>query len=159
MPAVNALDIVLALVILTAAVVQAVRGFGRAVWDAGLLWGALALANLVSPLLGGVPLAYGVVLVVFGALALLLSRWLYSVTQGHAGAFNGLLGLAAGLAAGVMLAHGTVRILSATGGMGRAQVAESPLGSEMLTFQTFHATLQNLQAETLSQRPLPDVAH
>ena len=155
----NALDIVLGILILTVAVVQAVRGFGRAVWDALLLWGALALANLVLPMLGSGPVAYGLLLVVFGTLTLLFSRWLYSVTQWHAGAWEGLLGLVAGLAAGVMLAHGTVRTLWATGETGQAQVAASPVGTEMLTFSTYHATLDNLQAETLSQRPLPDVAH
>ncbi len=165
----NALDFTLGLLLAAVTVVQTARGFGRAVLDALALYAALWLAStLATPLAALLPsgtadalaCAYGVLLVSCGAGCLLLSRWAYSMTLVHTGMFEGLLGMAAGAACGMMAAHGIARALTLAdpAGQGSALLVQNGfLAHEMLSFPTYHAVLNTLTGITSSQRQLPDV--
>ena len=168
----NWLDIVLIVVIAGMGITQAFRGFGRGVFDALGLYGALWLAHLTAEPVaesvhfpGAPPLnlgvSYGVMLAIFGILTLLISRFVYGMTQMNAGMFEGFLGLLTGLAAGVILAHGLVCAmdLSDPTGNGSDQViASGPVATEMLTFPTYHQVMETLTGGAAYRRQLPDVS-
>ncbi len=165
------LDVVLGLVIGVIAIVEMTRGFGRAVLDALGLYGALWAANaLATPLAASVHpsphpsvnmcIAYGVALLAFGAFSLAVSRFVYGVTMLHMGMFESLLGLGAGVAVGMMAAHSIVRVMAMsdpTGG-GAQTVSESFVGSEMLSFPTYHSVLNTMTGLTSGRRDTPDVS-
>lgn len=153
----NWLDVVLFLVVGTAAILEMTRGFGRAALDALALYGALWAADALSiPLASSVHLdphatvnhgiAYGVLFLTFGAFSLTISRFVYSVTMFHTGMFEGLLGLSAGMAVGMMAAHGIVRVIAMSDvtGQGAQMVSDSFMGNEMLSFTTYHSVLNTL---------------
>jgi uncharacterized membrane protein required for colicin V production len=169
---VNWLDVVLLLLLLGVAGLEMFRGFGRAVLDALALYGALWSADALSPSvadnlrLTAHPdvnhcVAYGLLLLALGAASLGLSRLVYNLTLMHTGMFEGLLGLGAGLAVGMILAHGLVRVMVMSDPTGRAgqTVTESFLGNEMLSFTTYHSIIDTLSSDTATQRDLPDVSH
>ena len=165
----NWLDIVLILVIGGVAIVQMVRGFGRAAFDALLLYAALWGADAASlPLARQVHLANGaavnhadadaLLLVVFGAASLGLSRWVYGMTLFDAGMFDGLLGLASGVVAGMIAAHGIVHVLAMAdpNETGNALlVAKSVVGNEMLDFPTYHSVMDTVTGASTYRRELP----
>lgn len=165
------LDIVLGVLLVGVAVLEMCRGFGRSVFDALALYGALwlsdAAAHYVSvaafhpntPVSHG--LTFGVLFLTFGALAVLVSRLVYHATLIHTGMFEGLLGAVAGLAVGMILAHGLVRMVvlsDPAGQSGTRLVSESFLGSEMLSFTTYHSVLATLTDATNTHRALPNVS-
>ncbi len=164
------LDVVLILVIGGCAVVEMARGFGRAAFDALLLYAALWSAEAAAlPLARQVHLAngaavnhadaYAILLVVFGSTALGLSRFVYGMTLFDAGMFDSLLGLAAGIAAGMVAAHGIVHALDMAdpnGTAGAALVASSLVGREMLNFPTFHSVMDTVTGATTYRRELPN---
>jgi uncharacterized membrane protein required for colicin V production len=169
---VNWLDVILVLLLLGVAGLEMFRGFGRAVLDALALYAALWSADALSiPLAGNLHLtahadvnhciAYGLLFLVLGALSLGLSRCVYNLTLMHTGMFEGLLGLAAGVAVGMMLAHGLVRVIVMSDSSGKAAqtVTESFMGNEMLSFTTYHSFIDTLSGETSTPRELPDVSH
>ena len=163
------LDIVLIFVIGGIAVVEMARGFGRAAFDALLLYAALWAAESASlPLAAQVHLAngaavnhadaYALLLVVFGTAALGCSRFVYGMTLFDAGMFDSLLGLVAGVGAGMIAAHGIVHSLAMAdpnGTAGAALVAGSFIGHEMLNFPTFHAVMDTITGATSYRRQLP----
>ena len=163
------LDLVLILVIGGIATAGMVRGFGRASLDALLLYAALWGANAAYlPLAAQVHLAngaavnhadvYALLLVAFGAGALGISRFLYGMTLLDTGMFEGLLGLGAGVAAGMIAAHGiahAVAMADPNGTAGAALVAASFVGREMLSFPTFHSLMDTLTGATSYHRSLP----
>ena len=165
----NWLDIVLIVVIGGVAIVQMVRGFGRAAFDAVLLYAALWSADAMSlPLARSVHLANGaavnhadadaLLLVVFGVAALGLSRWVYGMTLFDAGMFEGLLGLGAGVAAGMIAAHGIVHALAMAdpNETGNAVlVANSLVGNEMLGFPAYHSVMDTITGAATYHRELP----
>ena len=163
----NWLDIVLFVIIAAAAGIEMVRGFGRAVLDALALYGALWIAEAVaSPIADHVHfnpshsvnhcVILALLLLGLGALAIVLSRFVYEATLINAGMFEGLLGICAGVAVGMVAAHGLVRVLSLsdpTGGM-LAAVNNSGLGGEMLSFSTYHSVLDTLTNLTAGSHDL-----
>ncbi len=164
------LDVVLVLLLLGVAALEMYRGFGRAVFDALALYGALWGANALSvPLAASIHVSshpgvnhcasYGLLLVVLGALSLGVSRLVYNMTLMHTGMFEGLLGLGAGVAVGMMLAHGLVRVivLSDPSGNAAQMVAGSFMGNEMLDFTTYHSVIDALSGAANTHRQLPDV--
>lgn len=165
----NWLDIVVVLILGAVAAVECQRGFGRAVPDALCLYGALWVANTAAPSLSATvhlhsdPAAngawvYGIMLAVCAAIALGISRFVYNSTQMDAGVFDRALGLAAGVAVGMMTAHGFVRVLAmglAGEPSGAFFVADSFLGSEMLSFNTYHSILNVLTGYPSLHRDLP----
>lgn len=165
----NWLDIVLILVIGGVSVIQMVRGFGRAVFDALLLYAALWGANAAAvPMAAQVHLAngaavnhtdvYALLLIVFGVAALGVSRFIYGMTLFDAGMFDGLLGLVMGVAAGMTAAHGIVHAIAMAdpnGTAGAALVAGSPVGHEMLAFSSFHSVMDVITGVNSYRRQLP----
>ena len=151
---------------------QMVRGFGRAVFDALLLYGALYAAEYEArPLAAQVCLVHGaavnhadlyaLLLVVFGALALALSSFVYGLTLMDLGMFDKLLGLCAGVAAGMMIAHGIVHAMAMAdpdGSAGAATVASSTVGNEMLDYPGYHAVMDTITGATSYHREFTDVS-
>lgn len=161
------LDIILGVLLVGVAVVEMCRGFGRSIFDALALYGALWLSDAATRFIpaGSTPLShgclFGLLFLTFGALSIVVSRIVYHATLVHTGMFEGLLGAVAGVAVGMILAHGLVRtvILSDTAGQSGARlVSESFLGSEMLSFTTYHSVLETLTGITNTHRALPNVA-
>lgn len=165
------LDIVLGILLVGVAALEMCRGFGRSVFDALALYGALWLADAAThyvdaaafhpntPISHG--LTFGLLFLTFGALALLVSRFVYHATLVHTGMFEGLLGALAGLAVGMILAHGLVRLVvlsDIAGQSGARLVSESFLGNEMLSFTTYHSMLTTLNDATNTHRTLPNVS-
>lgn len=167
----NWLSIILAALILGVAVLQAIRGFGRAAGDALGLYAALFLAGWLSePLAGAVHFhsgaainhsyAFVLLFLALGGLALGLSRYAYHLTPISAGMFDRLLGAFCGLAAGMIAAHCLVSGMVMADPSGRqetALVTEGFVSNEMLDFPTYHAILESLTGTTAYRRELPNV--
>lgn len=165
----NWIDIVLFIVIAAVAVLEMARGFGRAIFDALALYGALWVAEmLAAPLADHLQfnphhsvnhcVILAVLLLALGALAIVLSRFVYEATLINTGMFEGLLGLCAGVAVGMIAAHGIVRVLSMSdpAGVMLAIVHGSGLGSEMLSFSSYHSVLDTLTNLTAGHNDLPN---
>lgn len=167
----NWLSIVLAVLILGVAVVQALRGFGRAAGDALGLYAALFLAGWLSePLAGAVHFhsgaainhsyAFVLLFLVLGGLSLGLSRYIYHLTPISAGMFDRVLGFVCGLAAGMIVAHSLVSGMVMADPSGRqetALVTNGFVSNEMLDFPTYHSVLESLTGTTAYHRELSNV--
>ncbi len=164
----NWLDIVVLLILVGMAALESSRGFGQALLDALLLYGALWLADTCLPLLApslhlvAAPaanrgLAYGLLLAGFGSLAFLIGLHLHRQTMLDAGVCERMLGLAAGAAVGIIFAHSFVRLvaLNLPGGTEASLIAGSFLGNEMLSFTTYHAFIAALTGDAPLHRTLP----
>ncbi len=165
------LDYVLIFLIAGTVALEMFRGFGRSVFDALLLYAAIFSANVLSlPLAMHVRFhsgaainhsyAYVLLLVVFGVLALGLSRFVYSMTLINTGMFEWLLGIGCGIAAGMMIAHSIVHAMDMADpsqtGNGRL-IATGPVTHEMLDFTTYHSVLETLTGVQAYRRSLPNV--
>ena len=155
----NTLDVGLLVLIALVGVVGMVRGFGRTALDALALYAGLWAASLTAPLVaarlslhaGGTAInqswAFALLFFVFGALLLGVSWYVYGMTQFDAGMFDKLLGLAAGLSAGVIVSHVIVSALV----MGdprcvasAAPVSTRTVGSELYSFSGYHAVVDTV---------------
>jgi uncharacterized membrane protein required for colicin V production len=169
----NGLDIGLVILITAIGVVGLVRGFGRAGLDTLALYGGLWAASLTTPLLaarvsfhaGGAGIneswAFTLLFLVFGALSLGASWYVYGLTQFDLGMFDKLLGLAAGLAAGAIVAHA----LTVTLVMGdplcvaaAAPVNTGTVGSELYGFPGYHALMDTITGSKTYMRDAPNPA-
>jgi len=164
----NWLDIVVLMILVGVIALESARGFGQALLDALLLYGALWLSDACTPLLAhslhlfagpaaNRGIAYGILLAGFGGMAFLLGLYLHRQTMIDAGVCDRMFGIAAGCAVGMMMAHGFMRIvaLNLTGSAGEALVASSFLGNEMLSFTTYHSLISALTGEAPMHRSLP----
>jgi uncharacterized membrane protein required for colicin V production len=156
----NALDIILGTLILAIIALQTFRGFGRALFDALALYCTLLLATFVasssaamhisSSVAGTESFMFVVTFIVVGVLAIFLSRWVYGTVLLNLGMFEHLFGLVAGIACGLILAHAIVQGI-AIGTQGSSDtdiIAASSIGQECLTFNSYHALVDTLYAET-----------
>ncbi len=167
----NWLDPVLILVILGFAAAEMFRGFGRGALDALFLYGALWAADAAAPSVGaqlkmggGAAVnhadADALLLAVFGVGALLVSRFVYGMMQMDFGMFDKLLGLCAGVAAGMIVAHAIVSPITMAdpkGNAGAALVASSTVGNEMLDFPTYHSVMDTITGANSYRAQLPNV--
>ena len=168
----NWLDILLLLLIVGVAVLGMVRGLGRAAFDALGLYGALWAASTLAPLLaahltlnaGGAAVnlswVFGILFVLLGALMLGVSWYVHSLTRFDAGMFDKLLGLAAGVAMGVIVAHSLVAALVTSDPhrvASAALVADAPVGREMYEFPAYHSVMDTITGATTYRRELPNV--
>ena len=168
----NWLDIILGLLIAGIAVVGLVRGFGKTVFDALGLYAALWIASALAPPLAahvsfqaggpGVNLSWalGLLFVAFGALMLGVSWYVFGMTQLNAGMFDKLLGMVAGIAAGMILAHLVVTgLVTADPRLeaSAAQVASGTVGNEMYSFPTYHSVMDAITGVKTYHRELLDV--
>ena len=154
----NGLDIALLALIAGAGVVGLVRGFGRTLLDAVALYAALWAASLAAPLAAarlslhaGAAInqswAFALLFLVFGALLLGASWYVYGMTQFDAGMFDKLLGLAAGLAAGMIFCHAVVSALVTADPYcvaAAAPVNSGTVGSELYSFAGYHTLLDTV---------------
>ena len=169
----NALDIGLVILIAAAGVVGLVRGFGRTGLDTLAVYAALWVASLASvPLAAHLSLhaggagvnqswAFSLLLVVSVALLLGVSWYVYSLTQFDAGMFDKLLGLAAGVVAGVILAHGVTQALVTADPQCVASAAPVNTGSvspELYGFSQYHAVMDTITGSKTYMRDAPSPA-
>ena len=135
------------------------RGFGRTFLDALALYAGLWAASAAAPAVAArlslhagdaavnQSWAFGLLFVVFEALLLGVSWYVYSLTQFDAGMFDKLLGLASGLAAGVILAHGLVSTLvigDPNCVASAALVSTGPVGNELYSFSSYHTVMDEI---------------
>ena len=169
----NWLDIILGLLIAAIAVVGLVRGFGKTAFDALGLYAALWAASALAPFLaahvslhaGGQSInqswAFGLLFVTFGAMMLGVSWYVFGMTQLNAGMFDKLLGMMAGVTAGMILAHTVVTDLVTADPRREASaslVASGTVGSEMYLFPTYHSVMDTITGATTYRRELPNVS-
>jgi uncharacterized membrane protein required for colicin V production len=155
---VNWLDVFVLMIIVAATVLETIRGFGRAVFDAlaiyGILWVASACAAPVAHIMpvgkdDGINLAvaYSGIAVLGSVLGLFLAHLCYNATLPHAGMFDQFLGLALGVAVGTMFAHCLVRGIAfsdPTGDGSGVLVTTGVVSSEMYDFHTYHALVDSI---------------
>jgi len=169
----NWLDIVLMVLIVGVAIVGTVRGFGRTAFDALGLYAALWSAATLAPMLAshvslhaGEPgvnqsWAFGILFVLFGALMLGLAWYVQGMTQWNAGMFDKLLGMAAGVAAGTILAHGIVSALVTSDPNREASAAivtQGTVGNELYSFPGYHSVMDTITGATTYRRELPNIS-
>ncbi len=171
MDGMNGLDIGLILVIVAVGVVGLVRGFGRTALDALALYAALWGASLAAPAVaarvsfhaGGAGIneswAFTLLFLVLGPLLLGVSWYVYGLTQLDLGMFDKLLGLAAGLAAGVIVAHALTETLVM--GDPKCVAAAAPVntgtvGSEVYGFPGYHALLDTVTGAKTYMKDAPN---
>lgn len=169
----NLLDIFSALILIGGAVLGLVRGFGKTGLDALGLYAALWAAAMLAPILaahvkfqsGGAGLneswALTLLFLVFGAAMLSASWYVNGITQWNAGMFDKLLGLAAGTALGMIVAHTLVSTLVMSGAVREvSQVASASLGTvstELYDFPTYHSVMNTITGAGTYRRELPNV--
>ncbi len=157
--AMNWLDIVLVLLVAGIGGLGVARGFGRSAFDALGLYAALAAAAALAPLVaahltlsaGGASVnkswAFGLLFVVLAGVGMAAAWFLHGTMPLNAGLFDKLLGLAAGLAAGAIVAHALLsalvtadphRVASA------ALVRSGSVGTELYSFPTYHAAMETI---------------
>lgn len=173
MSGMNALDIGLVVLIAAIGGVGLVRGFGRTLLDTLALYAALWAATLAAPQLaarvsfqaGGAGLneswALGLLLLILSGLLVAVAWYVYGMTQFDAGMFDKLLGLAAGLTAGAIVAHSVVAVLVMADPSCRhsaAQVASGTVGSELYSFSNYHAVVDTITGSKTYMREAPNPA-
>ncbi len=167
----NGLDIGLVVLIAAISIVGLVRGFGRTILDTLALYAALWAASLIAPLAasrislhaGGAGIneswAFTLLFLVFGALALGASWYVYGLTQFDLGMFDKLLGLAAGIAAGMIVAHAlTVTLVMGdpTCVAAAAPVNTGTVGGELYGFPSYHALMDTITGSKTYMRDSPN---
>ena len=169
----NGLDIGLLVLIVAIGVVGLVRGFGRTMLDTLALYAGLWAASTAAPLLaarislhaGGAGIneswAFVLLFLAFGALLLGVSWYVYGLTQFDAGMFDKLLGLAVGLAAGMIVAHSIVTAMVTADPncvASAAMVSSGTVGSELYSFSNYHATMDAITGVKTYMRDGPSMA-
>jgi len=169
----NLLDIFSTLILIAGIVLGLVRGFGKTALDAlGLyaaLWGAAMLAPILAAHVkfqsGGAGLneswALTLLFLAFGTSMLAASWYVNGMTQWNAGMFDKLLGLVAGTALGMIVAHTLVSTLVMGGAVREdSQVASASLGTvstELYDFPTYHSVMNTITGAGTYRRELPNV--
>lgn len=162
-------DIVLAGIILIVTGIEAFRGFGRAVFDCLGLYLALIIAHCAYlPLSSAVHFhngaadnhaaAYTLIFALSGVVMLVVARWVYGTVLYNAGVFDQLLGVAAGITLGIMIAHGITTSIALTDPTGNGQVAsytDTPLSDEVLNFTSYHKFMTSISSFGDNQRTDP----
>ncbi|MGI4787607.1 MAG: CvpA family protein [Janthinobacterium lividum] len=169
----NALDIGLIVLIIAIGCVGLVRGFGRTMLDTLALYAGLWGASLTAPVLaarlslhaGGAAVneswAFCLLFLVFGALLLGVSWYVYGMTQFDAGMFDKLLGLACGLAAGTIVAHSVVAAMVTADPKcvaSAAMVSTGTVSHELYSFTSYHAVMDTITGVKTYMRNGTDVA-
>ena len=169
----NWLDIGLVILIVAIGVVGLVRGFGRTSLDTLALYAGLWAASLAAPLAatrvsfhaGGAGIneswAFTLLFFVFGTLLLGLSWYVYGLTQFDLGMFDKFLGLAVGIAAGVIVAHALTETLvmgDPTCVAAAAPVNTGTVGAELYGFPGYHAVVDTITGSKTYMKDAPNPA-
>jgi hypothetical protein len=156
----NALDIILGFVMIVIVALQTFRGFGRALFDGLGLYCVLLISSAVAAAstnlhitasaAGTQTFMFVITFVVTGILAVFVSRWVYGTVLLNLGMFEHLMGLVAGVACALIVAHGIVQAidLDTQGTTGPNIIASSSIGQECLTFDSYHSFVDGLYSAT-----------
>ncbi|BDI31883.1 hypothetical protein CCAX7_39340 [Capsulimonas corticalis] len=167
----SGLDIFLILAIVAMTVVGATMGFGRAALTALALFGSLWAASASLPTVAGVVHiqssgaanqgdVFAMLCLAFGSVAVVVAKYVHGSLGIHAGMFDAFLGLCAGVAIGMMVAHGVVRTMTIADPDGQGeggQVASGSVSHEMLEFTSFHSVMDTVTGAGTYRRSLPNV--
>jgi len=164
----NWLDVLIIITLVVAVIVETMRGFGKAVFDALALFGVLWLsATAAAPFAKVLPLssdpavakayAYGIVAVAGIIGGLTLAHFAYQNMLLNAGMFDHFLGLVLGVGVGMMLSHGLVRSMAMSDPEGKASaqvVMAGPVSSEMYDFHNYHSVVDQITGAANYHREL-----
>lgn len=164
----NWVDVLVILTLVAAVIVETMRGFGRAAFDALALFGVLWLASTAAaPFSKILPLssdpsvakayAYGILAVGGTVLGLGLSHFAYQSMLLNAGMFDHFLGLVLGVLVGMMFCHGIVRTMAMSDPKGEgsaAVVMAGPVASEMYDFHNYHSVVDEITGAANYHREL-----
>lgn len=149
----NWLDISIIAIFVLAIVIEAKRGFGKALFDlAALLVAVLAISRVDPPV--RVRFApheqaaiYASLFILVGGLLIAIGRLAHQATLISAYPFDPMLGGILGIGAGIILCYGIVHTLALTGGAQGLPptLSCSLLGKEFVTFDAYHKVLYVLQ--------------
>ena len=153
----NYIDLIVVIIFLAAVIVEAKRGFGKAVFDAaGILVAVKAAPGAASWLAKHIKFSatagpneavnYALFFVIVGVTLVLLGRLLYSTTLISAEVFEPILGGVCGIIIGIVLCHAYVRTIWLASGADEIPmvIVNSLLGNEMLTFSGYHDFIERL---------------
>jgi uncharacterized membrane protein required for colicin V production len=166
----NGLDVLIVLLVVGIAALQAFRGFGRASFDVLAVYGALWVANTYSVQFShtihlraddndNLSTVFCLTTIVGVAIALLVSRFVYGATMMDAGMFDPFLGFVAGLAVGIMCAHSVVKTIDISDPDGKGSgimIAQGLLGNETLNFTTYHSMMNTVTGASTYHREFTD---
>lgn len=164
----NWLDTVIVLLFAGAVVLEAKRGFGRAIFDFAAVLVAVKFAPMVAEPMSksfnftasasaNEAWIYAVTFVLMSAVLILLGKFVYDTTLISAETFDALLGGLAGIGIAIVLCHALVRALSVHAGspeMPSDLVNASAFGTEFLRFDSYHQLMETLYN---FHRPDPEI--
>jgi len=154
----NWVDFVIVGLLAAAVILEAKRGFGRALFD----FAALLIAVKFTPMIAGLAshalrftaksstneaAIYAALFVMIGAVLVFLGKLLYDSTLISAETFDALLGSLLGVGIAIMLCHVLVRTIALNAGAPNIPpevIAQSAFGNEFLTFESYHRLLDVL---------------
>lgn len=151
------IDLVIILIFAGTVVLETKRGFGRSLFDLAAVLVTVRTAPMVAdPLAKTMHISahaptnqayiYAGVFVVTGGLLVLLGKLVYDSTLISAETFDAVLGGLLGVGVAIVLCHAMVRTVALTSGAEEPPVAitQSALGTEFLTFDSYHRLLEVL---------------
>jgi len=155
---VNVIDVALVVLVVAGAVLEARRGFGRALFDfVALLVAVRGVSLLAPPVASALHIAkdvpaneaiwYGILFVVVGGILVFLGKLAYDATLISLDTLDPLLGGVLGIGAAVVIGHVIVKALAVSAGIGGTPpevLATSPLGMEFYRFVTYHKVIDFL---------------
>jgi len=154
----NWVDFIIVGLFAAAVILEAKRGFGRALFD----FAALLVAVKVTPTLAGSAshalqftgksstneaAVYLVLFLIIGGALAFLGKLLYDSTLISAETFDALLGGLFGVGIAIVLCHVLVRTIALNAGapgIPPEVIAQSAFGAEFLTFESYHRLLEVL---------------
>jgi len=157
-------------IVVGVAIIQTVRGvkaggLGLPMFEAaGLIVAAVGATKLAGPLGASLHVRAGTVMIVlflvFGVLAFVLGRWLFSVTGTSFQSLDGFFSFVFGLVAGWTVAYMVLRIIIESQGANGALAsvaATSPVVREVYLFHTWNKIMAVLFRAKLGPEFNPDV--
>jgi len=157
-------------IVLGVAIIQTIRGqkaggMGLPLFE-GL--GLVVAAALATTLANGVsqavsiskPVVLMVLFLLFGVLAFVFGRWLFSLTNWSFQSMDGFFSFVFGVVAGWAIAHMVLRIIIESQGANGAvatTIPNAPIGREIFSFRTWNALLRLLFKAKLGPEFNPDI--
>ncbi len=157
-------------IVVGVAIIQTIRGvkaggMGLPMFEAaGLVVAAVSATKLSGPLGESLHVRTATVMIalfaVFGLLALVLGRWLFSVTGASFQSLDGFFSFVFGIVAGWIIAHMVLRIIigsQGTNGALASVAATSPIVREVYLFHTWNKLIGLLLRAKLGPEFNPDI--
>jgi len=147
-------DIVVIALLVTVAIIEGKRGFGRALFDLIGVFIALRLSSVLvnpesgvlRPAVGSETISYLITFGVLAAVFVVIGHFIYSTMLFSADAFDAAFGVAIGLLVGVIICHAFVYGISIRAGVNESNnvVLASSISGEFLEFTTYHKIMNFL---------------